>query len=363
MSLAKGKTPRRGQYGRYGHAELLQRIATAMQASAAGVSLEDIRRDFTVEPLSRSTAERLRNAAERLYPTIEQANPGDRPKRWRIPGRHRGLTPSTSADELADLALAAQILRRDGRSLEAARIEQLALKTRAQLDKRAQVRLEPDLEALVDAEGLIPRAAPQVPVDGATMGTLRRAILANREVHMLYRARGTGEKSQTTLCPYGFLHGNGRHYLVAFSLNPEVLDFRLFALDGIEDLEVLDTSFKRQPFNLAAFASESFGVFRDGEPMDVQWQFSADAASDAVKFRFHPSQTMERLGDGTLIVRFRATGMREMCWHAFTWGSALKILSPPVLRETYATLLAEASWTLRSYLSSQPHPSANDLAV
>ena len=37
--------------------------------------------------------------------------------------------------------------------------------------------------------------------------------------------------------------------------------------------------------------------------------------------------------DGSLIVRFRAGGLQEMAFHAFTWNGHLEVLEPPELRE------------------------------
>jgi hypothetical protein len=71
---------------RYEKSEIVLRIALEMQGSASGLSLEDIRTRYSDKPLSRRTAERLRDAVERLFPHIEQANPGEVPKRWRLPG-------------------------------------------------------------------------------------------------------------------------------------------------------------------------------------------------------------------------------------------------------------------------------------
>lgn len=31
-------------------------------------------------------------------------------------------------------------------------------------------------------------------------------------------------------------------------------------------------------------------------------------------------------------MRFRAGGMQEMCWHLFTWGTAVTIVAPTSLR-------------------------------
>ena len=39
--------------------------------------------------------------------------------------------------------------------------------------------------------------------------------------------------------------------------------------------------------------------------------------------RFAPDQP-----DGSLLVRFRAGGALEMCWHLFTWGDHVEVLVP-----------------------------------
>jgi len=43
----------------------------------------------------------------------------------------------------------------------------------------------------------------------------------------------------------------------------------------------------------------------------------------------HPSQEHLRASrNGALIVRFRAGGVQEMCWHLFTWGTAVTVVAP-----------------------------------
>ncbi len=37
---------------------------------------------------------------------------------------------------------------------------------------------------------------------------------------------------------------------------------------------------------------------------------------------------MERDDEERLIVRFRAGGVREICWHLITWGETVEIISP-----------------------------------
>jgi hypothetical protein len=103
----------RGSSLRYEKTETVLRIALDMQGSAQGISLEDIRTRYSDKPLSRRTAERLRDAVERVFPQMEQANPGETPKRWRIRfGTVNGLL-GLSADELAALGTATSLLKRE----------------------------------------------------------------------------------------------------------------------------------------------------------------------------------------------------------------------------------------------------------
>lgn len=68
------------------------------------------------------------------------------------------------------------------------------------------------------------------------------------------------------------------------------------------------------------------------EPIDVVLRFAPEAADDAAHWVFHPSQVLEREVAGALTVRFRAGGMQEVCWHLFTWGTTVTVMTPVELR-------------------------------
>jgi predicted DNA-binding transcriptional regulator YafY len=109
-------------------------------------------------------------------------------------------------------------------------------------------------------------------------------------------------------------------------------------LDRIVSVDLLERGFTRQDFDLAAYAAQSFGVFQE-PPMDVVLRFTPEAADDAEGWLFHPTQTKEREGDGALIVRFRAGGAREICWHVFTWGNSAEIIEPKGLTKYMETMI------------------------
>lgn len=326
-----------GEPMRYEKAETILRIALDMQGFATGLSIDDIRKNYSDELLSRRTAERLRDAVERLFPQLHQVNPGEVPKRWCLPGGSTGALTNITADELADLAIAASLLRRENMNAQADSTERAISKLRALLKRPVITRIEPDLEALTEAEGLAMQPGPRPKINHEIVAALRQAILSSKKVRLHYIYRGSGKRGFGTVHPYGFLYGM-RHYLVAWSESDWALDFRSFALSNIERVEFLEKTFSRKRgFSLKAYAERSFGVFQE-KPFDVTWRFSAKAAADARQFLFHPTQVIEDQPDGSLIVRFRAGGALEMSWHLSTWGDQVQVLKPKRLRKMLGDL-------------------------
>lgn len=309
---------------RFERPESIFRLALIMQGSADGVSLHEISQEFNV---SRRTAERMRDSVSRLFPQIIEAPTGDRVKRWRIPsGTLNGLT-SFSTEELTELHNAISILQRDNLSSNSDILKGLMIKLRAVMKPNELRRVETDLEPLLEAEGLAMRPGPRQIISDHVLENIRDAILKVSKVRLHYRARNTGKLSRQIVCPYGFLYGN-RHYLVAYSMNPEVEDYRLFILANIEKVEVLDVPFERDlTFSLTEYSEQSFGAFQE-QPFQVAWKFTPKAAHEAQNFFFHPNQEKQILNDGSLLVRFTAGGALEMSWHLYTWGEQVEVLEP-----------------------------------
>lgn len=317
---------------RYARTTSLIRLALQMQGTAEGVSLTEIMADYGV---SRSTAERMRTALLDALPQIEvRGEPGGE-KRWRLPPRCLGGITQPTLDEIAALHRARDLAAREGDSATGQTLEALATRLKAALPAPARTRLDPDIAVLLEADGVALRPGPREVIAPAVLQTLRQAIMAGVWVNVDHRARGSGKLSRDVwLGPLALLLGEGRQYLVAWSEYQE--DVRLFALAGFERVELSDEAFERpEGFDLQAYLAQSFGVFQE-EVQDVVWRFTPEAAPEARRFRFHPSQVLEDAPDGSLIVRFRAGGMLEMCWYLFRWGDQVEVLEPEGLRGMYA---------------------------
>ena len=307
---------------RYERLKDIVKLAIRMQGLRGGVTLDEIQAEFGV---GRRTAERMRNAVEWAFGPLEIADGGDNKRHWRLRSDAlRRLVP-LSAKELAELGSAAETLERTGFEVRAAALRELHTKLRATQHTDSLARIEADIEALVQAEGLAMRPGPRPSLDKDLLARLREAITTCRIVEVRYLSQSTGRHSRQRIEPYGLLYGN-RPFLVGRTDWNDAM--RLWRLANMSKVRMTSESFARDPgFDLEAYARRSFGTFQE-EPVDVVLRFTPETKRDASGFLFHPSQTMAENADGTLTVRVTTGGLDEMCWHLVTWGDSVTIEQP-----------------------------------
>jgi predicted DNA-binding transcriptional regulator YafY len=305
----------------------LLQLARALAATAEGLTLEEMAAEAGV---GRRTAERMRDALWTLFPQMEEV--ADPPtKRFRIPHGLDGLFQSPNAEELVELSKAADQLAASGAPARAEALRALEKKVRSAMRSGALRRLGPDVEALARAETIAVQAGPRPAEDPQIIGAIRQAVMAMRAIRFRYSG-GSRQGVTRDVAPYGIMFGRA-NYLVGAELgSKEPGEPRNYRLDRIEDLEVLDrTAAAPEAFNLQDYASRSFGIYQ-GEVQEIVLSMAPEAAADALGWRFHPSQIVEPQADGSVVVRFWATGLLELAWHLFTWGDRVRVVRPEALR-------------------------------
>lgn len=312
---------------RYSRAERLIQLALEMQAARGGLTIAEIQEKFEV---SRRTAIRMRDAVLRAFPNSSEVQTSERTKRWRLNSGAAQTFAGITSDDLASIEVAASAMETANLPIHVQNLRGLASKIRTLIEGSSLSQIEPDLEALTEAEGLAHRAGPRPHIPHAIFDTLRTAIKSCRKVSFDYSSRTGKKPTRRTVSPLGFLYGH-RHYLVA--LQDGAAKPKFFSLPSIGQIRMEQDSFERDPsFSLREFVSKSFGVFEE-PPVDVVWRFSPIAAPLARTFVFHHSQSMQNEAGGSLLVRFRAGGVLEMAWHLMSWGDQVEVLEPKVLRD------------------------------
>jgi predicted DNA-binding transcriptional regulator YafY len=309
----------------------LLELARHLAASAEGLTLDEMGAAIGV---GRRTAERMRDALYGVFPQMEEVS--DPPtKRFRIPPGLDGFFQAPTAEELLELSKAASGLQMGGAASRAACLESLERKVRAAMRGAALRRLVPDVEALVRAETLAMQAGPRPFEEEAVIGKVRYALMAMKCLSFAYQGgRTPGAVRRVT--PYGLMFGRMNYLVAAEKGSAEPRNWRL---DRMGDLTVLDESGSPPAtFSLQEYASRSFGIYQ-GEIERVVLRVSREGAADALRWRFHHDQAVSQEPDGTVIVRFMASGMLELAWHLFTWGDKIEVLAPESLRQTLVSQL------------------------
>lgn len=308
-------------------------LKLAMMATRrSGVSLEEIVEEFGCVHRS---AQRMTVALEAAFPQAEPEDGDDRKRRWRIPARAIAPLLLPSAEELAAMTTAIRQLDAAGMAAEAATVRQMERKVRALIPAHAGTRLAVDEEALLEALGHAarpgPRPAGTSEVDSAISESLKGPFL----LRISYRRRTQDKPTERVVAPHGLLLGVRRYLVARDTAKPATAPLRHYRVEEIYSAELLDTSFEIDPgFNIREHSEKGFGSFENAaEHGDVIWRFSPDAAPHARRFVFHPTQSVEEEADGSLLVRFKASGHLEMCWHLYSWGKSVEVLQPARLRE------------------------------
>ncbi|QQQ19378.1 WYL domain-containing protein [Brevundimonas vitis] len=319
---------------RHDKAVMVIELARRLAASAEGLTLDEMAREMDV---GRRTAERMRDAVLMLFPAAEEVS--DPPnKRWRIRGGLSAFEQAPTTGELVELSKAAQGLRASGEQARATALEGLERKIKAAMRSTTLNRLAPDLEALVRAETIAIQAGPRPSADEAVLSGIRNAILAGRPLDFTYSRPGA-EARRRSVAPCGLMFGRANYLVAADRETAKIQTFRLDRMSAVEPGDGVASP--PQEFDLAVFANRSFGIYQD-QVEDVVLRVDAAGAGEARGWRWHPTQVLEDQADGGVVVRFTASGMRELAWHLFTWGDQVTIVAPERLRQVMAEELAAA---------------------
>jgi predicted DNA-binding transcriptional regulator YafY len=310
---------------RHEKAGRLLELARLLASSAEGLTLDEMAERVGV---GRRTAERMRDAIWEVFPQLEAVD--DPPtKRFRIPSGLDGLFQAPTAEELAALTAAGAAFEQQGAQARAAALRSLETKVLSATRAAARRKLAPDLEALLQAETIGVSAGPRPFEDETVLQAIRDALKGLSTLRFRYEG-GSNPGRTREVTPYGILFGRSNYLVAAESAETGPRNWRL---DRIFDVEVTGLPGERpEGFSLQAYADESFGIYQD-DVHDVVLRVTPAGREDALRWRFHARQSIDPQEDGSVLVRFRASGMRELAWHLFTWGDKVEIVEPQALHE------------------------------
>ena len=307
----------------------IMRLAEAAAARPEGISLAQISETFGV---NLRTAQRMTHALKDAFPAVETYTDRHRRKFWRLDDQRLLHMQGIRDSELAALDMGIRRAEREGAATEARALASLRNRLLATMPPSHARRTETDAEAALEARGHACRPGPRARYDTKLLRLIDEALKVPHVLTIDYASAQDTAPRTRVIEPHGLVFGI-RCYLIARDRSADMA-YRQFRLDRISRIELGKDSFLRDPgFELSRYCARSFGSFHaQAEYGPVVWRFAPEAADVARDFVFHPAQEVESMEDGSLIVRFTASGWLEMAWHLYSWGDGVEVISPPELR-------------------------------
>jgi len=309
---------------RYSRVSDIIELATFMASRPQGITIKDIMEKYNV---SRRTAERMRDSLLNIFPQILELDEiEDTHKHWGFVDYSIKELINFTSKEVANLCLLQN--RTTNKELK----EELGKtidKIKA-LQVKKQTSIQNNIEIIMQTEGYAVRQMPQYKIDNNIVINMREALKENLKIKCKYHDK------ERLLEPLGMIYGE-KIYLLA--KEPKKGDeVYTYLLHKIETPELTKEHFDRGEFDLKEYSKRSFGVYF-GEILNVKLQFDKEIAQDVLSYNFHPSQKAQLQDDGSVIVKFKASGDKEIMWHIFKWGDKVKILAPKSLQTDYKKIL------------------------
>jgi predicted DNA-binding transcriptional regulator YafY len=182
------------------------------------------------------------------------------------------------------------------------------------------------------------RFAETAPIPHELLDACRRAVRNRQKMWLHYNGAHRGAETKRVIRPYHLHNFRGEPHLVAWCEERE--DLRQFFLGRILEWKVLepDAAFVRDPdFDADAYFRRGIGLQHGEEPRTVRVRFSPFQARWIRERRYHPSQEIEELPDGGLLLTLQVAGMTEVRRWLLGYGADAEVLEPAELRAEIAT--------------------------
>lgn len=170
------------------------------------------------------------------------------------------------------------------------------------------------------------------------LSTIIKALKSNRKINIIYQRTGAyGPEEYNNLEPYILKNFRQRWYMLA--RKDKTQELRLFGLDRIHDIQILDTKFTYRESDSEDFFANSFGVVINEklESKIIKIKVNKNTAHYFETLAFHKSQTIEP-GDDFTIFTYHLKITDDLIYELLKWSQNIEVLEPQELRDRMRTI-------------------------
>jgi CRISPR-associated endonuclease/helicase Cas3 len=167
-----------------------------------------------------------------------------------------------------------------------------------------------------------------------SLETLTLAWGLGRKVRVWHRKDRQEPVKEYTFSPYYIEPNAIGQSTYAIGLREPPCEMRTFKIERIERVELLQEAYAIPAnFDPTELLSSAWGIwYTEAEPVEVTLRFSQRAASRVAETRWHRSEQVSELDDGSLLWRACVAEPQEMMPWIRGWGADVEVLGPDRLR-------------------------------
>ncbi|UCF43238.1 MAG: WYL domain-containing protein [Planctomycetota bacterium] len=169
---------------------------------------------------------------------------------------------------------------------------------------------------------------------------LQRAISKKETVKIRYCVTGEQKSELTDLDPYHLIHcGHTWHVVGKSSFHGGI---RTFKLNEIRELTALDRLFvEEEEFDVEEYIGRAWSAKPEGRLYNVKLRFAPAVAHSVANVQWHKTQKVTFQSDDSAILEFRVDGLNEITWWVPSYGNAVEVLAPRILRQRIVKIAEE----------------------
>ena len=312
------------------------KLIKLFEHSRFGLTINELCREMTVK--RRTLYRDLDMIEDAGYRFVKEGGGGGFSKKWRFPpGMRKAPDKPYSESELLSLYFCMNLLQpfrgtplRDG-------VESIVSKIEATF---------PDEEREYLGDLVFTHVAKMTPSKdyrrhAATVSALSRACLEHKKVELTYRASDDKAKSYA-FSPYCIAYYGGELYTIGWSdLRKSV---RTLRVDRILSIKPTNAVFERpKDFDPEDYLGRSFGMYSEGEQVQVKIEFAKEAARTVLEREWHPTQRIEQRPGGKVLIKMTVQGLPDVARWVLAHAPYAKVIEPEELRDMVAANAARAA--------------------
>jgi predicted DNA-binding transcriptional regulator YafY len=176
------------------------------------------------------------------------------------------------------------------------------------------------------------------------IATLERALRDRLAIRCVYEATTTGEVTRRVIEPAELHWDTHLESLYVIGWCRLRRDIRVFAVHRFRAVHLTDEPLQpRSQVSSRAALRSAFRVWRGANVNTVRVRFDRATATRVAERKWHPSQKVERLRDGALVLTMEVGGLQEVTSWILGFGPSARVLGPDALVERMSAQLSQAA--------------------